>query len=150
MKIRHIKFRPLYLFILVSFIVSTNSCNSKEEEELPQTFLEMYDGTVWVSTPDEGVSYTCVKFHNNLSNFLDEWSFNSSSDCYYFSGISEDTFEIIENSSNSFVFKILGGESEYYTITLSIKDDILSVNSGGDLMDLKKTSINMDDLEICD
>ena len=150
MRILNHKF--LYFFILLGLSVCLSSCSDDDE---PQTFLEKYDGTKWttignIPKPD----YFRIK--NNKSKFMDQWYYTITNDCfiYYDNSILPGSFEITENSGDTFIIKTT--EIEFpKTYTFTIQGEYLNIlyqkEGDSDLTTLlKKTTEDVDNLPICD
>ena len=141
-----------YFFTLLSLTISLNSCSS-DDGNTSNTFLEIYDGTKWILSDDETLY---VRLNSDLNKLIEEWEFDESHNCYKYDDSFEDwPYEIIENSKDKFVIKY-SNEGNSKTLTLTVQGEVLKavVNHSGeengiDTYYFDRTSINVDDLEIC-
>jgi len=157
MKTQILKHKFIYFFMLLSLVVSFNACS--DDDDKPETFLEKYDGTKWTPTAFENTLY--LQFINDNNILFELWAIDfedNNSTCYTHYNFSDEldngeTIKIIENSTNKLVVQIISdGETE--TDTFTVEDDILTVviessDDGNETLKLKKTSVNIDGLTIC-
>ena len=143
MKTKILKQKFLYFFILLSLTVSFNGCSDDDE---PQTFLEKYDGTKWTFN-GEGMY---IRIIDNTNIILEEWYLDG--DCYEYDTFNDGIIEIIENSTNKLVIQVTD-DGEIETLTFTIEGDVLTVVitdvDGFETVSLIKTSVNVDEFEIC-
>ncbi len=136
-----------YFFILFSLTIFLNSCNSEEDvEDIPHTFLEKYDGTKWVVNTKDFTMYLRL---DNTKKFVEQWVFYG--ECYAYKFESEN-LEIVENSEYNLIIKYTDEEvTETYKISVQggVLMVIFQVNGEEDIMYFEKTTINVDDFEIC-
>lgn len=151
MKTNQLTQKLFTFFILISLIVSFNSCKKDNETELTQTFLEKYNGTTW---EDENIYY--VKFYNNTTTPFVFWQLDTQSNCYSKSDfLANGVVEIIENSSKILIVKITENEPHSYTHNISFTvdgDNIIAYNDEyeiGDVINFNKSIMNVDNLEVC-
>lgn len=144
MKTKNLKHKFLFLFIVLGLTLSFNACSSDDDE--PQTFLEKYDGTIWTFSGED----IYIRIIDNESIILEEWYLDN--DCYEHDTLNYEVLEIIENSTDKLVIKITDdGETETFTFT--IEGEVLTVVitevDGFETVSLIKTSVNVDEFEIC-
>jgi len=144
MKTKILKHRFLYLFILLGLTISFNGCSDDDDE--PQTFLEKYDGTKWVFNGED----IYIRIVDNTSIILEEWYFDG--DCYEYDTFNYGSLEIIENSKNKLVIQITD-DGEIETLSFTVEGDVLTVvvtdDDGFETISLLKTTVNVDEFEIC-
>ena len=161
MKTTILKHRFLYLFILLGLTLSFNGCSSDDDDETEtQTFLEKYDGTKWVTNTDEGEFI--IKFYDDTNNPYDNWFQEEvGSYCHIYHNTKESwgvEFEIKKNLNNEFTIESTSGN---YIDTLIFKVQGDNINMTYRLLDngeektiynlnLNKTSINLNDIVVCD
>ncbi|MEN8125772.1 MAG: hypothetical protein ABFR32_11655 [Bacteroidota bacterium] len=144
MKTKNLKHKFLFLFIVLGLTLSFNACSSDDDE--PQTFLEKYDGTIWTFSGED----IYIRIIDNESIILEEWYLDN--DCYEHDTLNYEVLEIIENSTDKLIIKITDdGETETFTFT--IEGEVLTVVitevDGFETVSLIKTSVNVDEFEIC-
>ena len=150
MKTKSLKHYLLLFSILLSLIVSFNGC-SDDDEPTSQTFLEKYDGTKWINM-DEHTRY--IKFNNKTENLVEQWILFG--DCYYYnSDYESENLNIIENSIDNLIVKYTDLNFQVTKIiTFTIQKETLKIvlqeNDDKDIMYFDKTSVNVDDFEVCD
>ncbi len=148
MKTTIFKHKLLYFFIILGFAVIFNSCSDDDDDDF-QTFLEKYDGTKWVYTEDEFTFY--VRLNDNPNKFIESWILID--DCYFYSvDFESEGVELVENSKDKLIIKYTD-EGEIITVTLTPQGETIRVvvkeGNDEDLYLFVKTSVNVDDLEIC-
>jgi len=156
MKTLFLKHRILSFLILLVLAVSLNGCSNSDEIT---TFLENQANTVWKFKDPTTGETLYAKINNDQANPFEIWISLPEISCFIHDSIADDgTIEILENTKNKLVIKIIESADTYSTITLTVINDILTAVSEdfeeGISVDklifiLKKTLDNVDDLEIC-
>ena len=147
MKTKILKHNLLFFSIILSLIVSFNGCSDDEDDIIQQTWLEKYDGTRWED--GDGLYWRII---DNTNTILESWYHDGP--CYWHS-IPEgnENFEIIENSTNKLVFRVVEDDNTQ-TITFRVNGDTLTVlleyNGRSETISFKKTAVNVDDFTLCD
>jgi len=147
MKTKILKRNLLFISIILSLVVSFNGCSDDDDDIIQQTWLEKYDGTKWED--GDGLYWRII---DNTNIILESWYHDGP--CYYHS-ISDGNvnFEIIENSTNKLVFRVVEDDNTQ-TITFRVNGDTLTVlleyNGRSETISFKKTAVNVDDFTLCD
>jgi hypothetical protein len=116
------------LVICLILIVFLNLLSCSDEGDDVQSFLEKNDGTEWLLMNDDLIVY--IRFNNNKVNLIEQWSFNTASDCYDYNPnicIPGD-FEIMENSIDKLTIKGDYILSDYEFMTFSVQNNTLRVD----------------------
>lgn len=155
MRTNNIKYRLLYLFVLLGFTISFNSCTSDDNDDiLSQTWLEKYDGTKWVDD-DELLHW---RINDNMSTVVETYYHDGP--CYAYGTLNLNQcddivcFEIIENSTSKFVVQA-DNDGEIETMTFTVKGNTLTllfegVFANDESIVLHKTFMNFDEFTICE
>lgn len=148
MKTTIFKHKFLYFFIILGLTISFNGCSDDDDDDF-QTFLEKYDGTKWVYTEDEFTFY--VRLNDNPNKLIESWILID--DCYFYSvDFESESVELVENSKDKLIIKYTD-DGEIITVTLTTQGETIRVvvkdGNEEDIMIFDKTSVNVDDLEIC-
>jgi hypothetical protein len=157
MKTLFLKHKIISFFLIISLAVSFNGCGSDSDERL--TFLENHADSEWKFSDDNIGVTLYVKINNSQTSPFEFWISILDELCYIHESIDDDgNVEILENTENKLVVKIIDNPDEYSIITLTVSGTILTVMSENfedgvledtDLFILSKTSDNLEDLEIC-
>lgn len=155
MKTTFLKHKILSIVVLLILSVSFHGCSDDNDEAM--SFLENHADTKWKFSELGGTLY--VKINNSQTNPFEIWISFLESGCFIHESINDDgTPEILENTKNKLVVKIVDNPQEYTIITFTVTGDTLTVLSEyfeDEVLDeeeifiLAKTSDNLDDLEIC-
>ena len=148
-----LKFKAFGLILMMVF--SLVSCSDDDDAK---TFLETNGGTVWTVAQAGASIY--AQINNNESNPFEFWATFGEGGCYIHESINDEgNVEVLENTENKLQVRVDEGEDEYVILTLTITGDILTVQSEyfedgqsveKEIIPLRKTDDNTDDLEICD
>jgi len=146
MKTLIFKHKLLYFFIILGLTITYNGCSDDDDDF--QTFLEKFDGTKWVHT-DEFTFY--VRLNDNLNKLIESWILFD--DCYFYDvDFESEDVELVENSKDKLIVKYIDDEGST-TLTFTMQGETLKavVKEGNeeDIIYFDKTSVNVDDLEIC-
>ena len=161
MKENILRIGRLYLFLILGACISFVCCDSDDEDEIPiveKTFLENYDGTKWVTIDANDGYITYLRINNNLRVPFEVWGLEVDPQkagkgefCYlHDDSFMDEDVEIIENSGNRFTIGYEG--MEFWAI--EIRGEILKLGDR-DVWDdpnsivFEKTTVNVDDFEIC-
>lgn len=142
------------LFAILVIAISLNSCSNDDSSS--NTLFESLDGSKWKATVNGYLGY--VRLTNNLNKPIEIWDQEKSNNCfdYYLYGSNYPT-EIIENSKNIFIVKMIYSLETYEKFSITRMGDKLNVNISGfdgptpfssDTV-LSKTSDNVDGFTIC-
>tara|TARA_B100001094_G_C17857179_1_gene635607 strand:- start:42 stop:530 length:489 start_codon:yes stop_codon:yes gene_type:complete len=115
------------LFLLSAILIFACSSDDSNDNNSNQTFLEKYDGIIWVEYEDiyvegEDEDNAYLRFNNNLSNWLTSYSFEifngqtHSVDCLDIGDLYADmnnSFTITTNSENVLSIRAVVNGSEY-------------------------------------
>ncbi len=148
MKTTILKHKLFYFFILLSLAIYFNGCSTDDDDITSQTFLEKYDGTKWVNT-DEFTIY--IRLNDNINKLVETWFLFG--DCYFYDyDFESEGVEIVENSENKLIIKYTD-DGDIETVTVTIQGETLKVvikeGNEEEIIYFDKTSVNVDDLEIC-
>jgi hypothetical protein len=123
------------LLVIIVLVLLGCSSDDENQENQPQTFLEIYEGTVWGLVDNDTTLHT--RFINSDVDFTERWIKEMDEDCFYYSSINNNDviefdnveYGIIENSGNIFKYYTYdvgneGSEFEQF-ITYSISGDTL-------------------------
>lgn len=132
---------------------------SKNDDNLSTTFLEKYEGTVWVSNDYDVTTY--IRFINNIKTPLENWI--DVTDCYhYYLETLYDGDILSKNSNDTLEFKYVesdGGVEYLDIITLTASSNTIKAEykyyEDGDLYEsgtihFSKSSIDVDSFILCD
>ena len=160
MKNIYIKKKPLFFIIILSLGLFLNGCDSSDDDNITacDTFLACNDATTWkyVETVEGIEIQLYLKLIDNINGPFQAWVSNSLIDCgYAYFGDSAIQFQILENSKDKLVIKVIYEEDEgFETWTITELGDSLKVVSiyylDEQIIIFDKTSENMDDFIICD
>jgi len=154
-------FKVLMIAVL---IISFNSCSTDDEDNIviPQTFLEKYDGTVWLYTSDWVTEY--LRIINNETTPFEMWD-SFSDDCfnYYLIDLNGllDQVEVTGNSGDIFELTITYPEmvDTSTIITVRVDGDILIMEAnyyeGDELTETsydnyERQNVDVDGFILCD
>lgn len=103
--------------VLLLFTVFFNSCSKDDDSSndtlLCDTFLECNDTTKWKQVfieNDIETAHLYLRLNNDLNDPFENWLNFSTLNCYISMSISDHQFEIIENSKEILVVKIIWQE----------------------------------------
>lgn len=154
----------IYILVLPLFIFNCSKSDDDNlktpvDDNLNTTFLEKYEGTVWISNELDVTSY--IRFINNLNTPLENWI--DMTDCYYY--YLQTLYEgdtLSENSNDTLEFRYVESDEgvEYLDIiTLTASGNTIEAEykyyEDGDLYEsgtlyLSKSSIDVDGFILCD
>ena len=150
-----LKFKAFGLVLLMVF--SLVSCSDDGDDDA-SSFLEANGGTVW--TVAQGGASIYAQINNNESNPFEFWASFVEGGCYVHESINDDgNVEVIENTENKLKVRVDDDVDEYTILTMTITGDILTVQSEyfedgqsveKEIIPLKRTSDNTDDLLLCE
>ncbi|OAD41349.1 hypothetical protein [Polaribacter atrinae] len=112
-----------YLLHLTITILIFISCSSSENENLSETFLQKFDGTVWRFENNDANVYYLIE--NNQNNPVTKYVKLSNSDCFYISEVMSELDSRYESitiqETNELQIKSDYGSNEnnIYTFTVS-------------------------------
>jgi len=163
MKNIDIKNKLRYFLILLVFGLYLSGCNSDDDNDddpitTCDTFLACNDGTTWkfVETED-GIEFQFyIQLIDNKNNPFQTWFSFTGLDCGYdYFGDQSPQFELIENSKNILVIKVIWPEDDgFETWTITKQGETLKVVSvyyqEEQVILFNLTSENMDSFAICD
>ncbi|WP_370476560.1 hypothetical protein [Tamlana flava] len=150
------------IYVLALSLLMFNCSKSDNNDDSIATFLEKYEGTVWVySSFDEEFYLRVIDNVNSPFEFWEEYG-----DCYeYYLGTMDDDYDSVtttKNSSNTLELKFveeLEGVEYMVLFTLTVTGNSMEIKyalyEDGKLTDsyseyLSKTSVNVDNLTLCD
>ncbi|MEL0456677.1 hypothetical protein WJN01_10585 [Flavobacteriaceae bacterium SZ-1-7] len=150
------------IYVLALSLLTFNCSKSDNNDDSIATFLEKYDGTVWVySGFDETFYLRIIDNSNSPFEFWEEYG-----DCFeYYLGIMDDEYDsatTTKNSNNTLEVKFVEefeGVEYMVLFTLTVTGNSMEIKyslyEDGKLNDsfseyLSKTSINVDDLILCE
>lgn len=157
--------KNLFNFLMITILITSfSSCSSDDDGGnivIPQTYLEKYEGTVWVYTDDWLTEY--IRIINNETTPFEIWD-DFSGNCfnYYLIDFSElsGLVEVTANLEDVFELTITIAEMDIIEITtFRIDGDILILESnyyeGNELTETyietyERQNIDVDGLTICD
>jgi hypothetical protein len=153
------------LNMLIIFTVFLSGCSKDDETNndivLCDTFLECNNLTKWKQVfLENGVEIARIylRIDNNLNNPFENWLNISPNSCHISMRISDHQIEILENSKDKFIIKIVWQEDswqqdEFETWTFTKQGDSLKLVTKyfQEIItyDFKSTSDDFDNLEIC-
>jgi len=151
--------------MLLFFSVLLSGCSKDEDAVkdivLCNTFLECNDATKWDKVfLEDGIENAQIylKFNNSLSNPFEKWSNFTPNNCHYYLQISDHQIDIIENSKDKLIVKIIWREDDWqqdefeiWTFTKQGESLKLVTQYFQEVItiELNKTTDNLNDLEIC-
>ncbi len=152
-----------YLFILLIVTFSFFNCNLDDNDEIETlctTFLECNAETKWKHIHfEKGVEFSLLyyKFNDNYDLPIEIWVNYLEEDCFCYLDISTVQFQILENSKDSLVLKIIFEEDDSETWTFTIEEKSLRLarvfTAGGLPIEsytfFNKTAVNLDEIIIC-
>ena len=155
-------FKVLMIAVL---IISFNSCSTDDDGDnivIPQTFLEKYDGTVWLYSNDWNTDY--LRIINNETTPFE--SYHYTNDCYIYylfdlNDLPSSQVEVTAHSEDIFELTITYPEmvDTNTIITVRVDEDILIMEAnyyeGGALTETfydnyERQNIDVDGFTICD
>ena len=158
MKIKFLKFKILSIFALLVLSVSLNGCSDDDDEIV--SFLENNANSSWKFSDSNAGTTLYVQINNNELNPFEIWISFLENSCFIHESINDDgTPEILENSKNEIVIKVIDNSHEYSIFTLTVNGDTLTVLSEyyedevlveEEIFIFLKTSDSLSDLEICE
>lgn len=152
MRAKMLRFKAFGLILMMVF--SFISCSDDDAS----TFLETNGGTVWKVNQSGASIY--AQINNNESNPFEFWATFGEGGCYIHESINDEgNVEVLENTEDSLKVRIDEDENEYTILTLTVRGDILTVQSEyfedgqsveKEIIPLTKTSDDPDDLLLCE
>ncbi|GAA4281060.1 hypothetical protein [Gaetbulibacter aestuarii] len=147
------------IYLLPIFLILF-TCNNKDNvnDTNPETFLEQFENTVWLSNVDEVNTY--IRFINDLNHPIEFWV--DEGDCFYYD--QEDFSEggsVSENLNNilEFTYSETYGDIEYVEIvTVTVSGNTMVVKyvdyENGEIIEsgsvyFSKSTENVDDFTLC-
>lgn len=134
-----LKYRITLLCMMLSFTVLLSGC-SKDEDAINDavscdTFLGCNDATKWKQVfINDGIesAHIYLRINNDLNNPFENWLNISPNSCYFSMQISDHQFEIIENSNDKLIAKIVWQEEswqqdEFETWTFTLQGESLKL-----------------------
>lgn len=156
------KHKLLLGLLLLIAAISLNACKRDDDKvSIDAKILETLDGTKWKLEESGAIIY--LKFKNSTTIPMEIWFSFIDESCFMYGNSTSDgndvTIEILENTSNKLVIKTIDSPEDYSIATITKSGDQLNLkdeyyyNGALDetvVMQFTKTSINLDNLEICD
>jgi hypothetical protein len=156
MKTLLLKHRILSLFVLFVLAISLYGCS---DDNGITTFLESQANTTWKFTDTTTGSILYAKINNDETNPFEFWLSIADVGCFIHDSVADDgTVEILENTKNKLVIKVVESAQAYSTITLTVVGDILTaiseefeddISIDKNIFILNKTLDDLNGLEIC-
>jgi len=117
------KKKQIYLLTLsISVLLIFGCSNNSEDEKSKETFLQKFNGTVWVSENQTTEVFYLVK--NDVLNPIPHFfKLTNSSDCFIMSEFDTNSDEITINESDKLEIYSEYGTNEYYTYTFTVLED---------------------------
>lgn len=150
----------VYIIFTICTIAISISCSKDDDDDkkIDETMLESLNKTKWVF---DGIGFPAIylRFNNTKTDYLELWSAFEENECYFYGSSTDDnTLTITENSKTKLVIRATES-SDYYSIMtityvgdkLNVKDEyyVNGVQDDSDNLVFKKTTDNLDNLEIC-
>jgi len=159
MKNIYYKKKLRFFLTLLTLCLFLNGCDSDDGNNTTcDTFLSCNDVTTWkyVETVEEIEIQLYLKLIDNINSPFQAWVSNSLIECGYdYFGDSEIQFQVIENSKDKLVIKVIyEGDDGFETWTITKLGDSLKAVSiyylDERIIIFDKTSENIDDFIVCD
>ncbi|MFY0715381.1 hypothetical protein J1D01_17135 [Seonamhaeicola sp. NFXS20] len=147
------------LILSISVLLIFGCSNNSDDEKSKETFLQKYNGTVWVSENQQTEVFYLVK-NDILNPIPDFFKLTNSSDCFIMSEFDTDFDEITINEADKLEIYSDYGTNEYYTYTFTVigdnkihykKNEFYNNSTYVIEYDLIKTNLSENDLKpICE